>query len=219
MDLKNLFKNKYVWLIIIFILLFPIAVNIIFFSWRSSVAFGKLDTWIGFFATYYGAIFGGVISGALTLIGVKLTIDQQTKIFERQEEKYAEDKYNTAQYIRGEVFHLIIGVQNSIKSFTNENYNENIMTVYERAEQLDKVSNNLLPQASNISASLLNSLKTISWAAQDIKEFIDESKEKDFDQKWVVNELLNGRFYQRLAVADETFFNTINSIKLNSEKR
>lgn len=69
-----------------------------------------------------GAILGGAISGSLTLVGVKLTIDQQTKLFEKQEERHAEDKYNGAQYIKAEVFHLIINVQTAIKSFNQYNY-------------------------------------------------------------------------------------------------
>lgn len=48
--------------------------NVLIFSWGTTITHGKLDTWIGFFATYYGAIIGGIIAGALTLIGVKMTI-------------------------------------------------------------------------------------------------------------------------------------------------
>lgn len=213
-SIKSLLKNKIVIVFLILILLFPIITNIFIFSWGTTITHGTLDTWIGFFATYYGAIIGGVISGALTLIGVKLTIDQQTKVFERQEEKYAEDKYNGAQYIKNEVSYLIINVETAIKSFNQNNYKDNIISVHEASVKLDEVSKKMLPQASNISATLLHALKTLSWAAQDIKEFIDDSEEKDFEPKFVVNELLNGRYYQRLASADEIFFNTVKSFKL-----
>ncbi|WMX57472.1 hypothetical protein [Peribacillus sp. R9-11] len=49
--------------------------NVLIFSWGTTITHGDLDTWIGFFATYYGAIIGGIIAGALTLIGVKMTIN------------------------------------------------------------------------------------------------------------------------------------------------
>lgn len=212
-------KNKLIIIILIVItsllilIGFPYFTNIMMHK-NVGIYVDDSNDWIGFFASYFGAIIGGVISGSLTLFGVKLTIDQQTKMFNRQEEKYEEDKYNTAQYIKAEVFHRIINVQTKIKSFNNNNYPENIEAVYEASDELDNVVNKLFPQASNTSAELLNALKTVSWAAQDIKEFIDKSIKKDIDEASVVNELLNGRYYQHLALADIMFIDTIDSFKL-----
>lgn len=184
--------------------------------WLKLMQWAFLDdkTIIGEGISLVGAILGGVISGALTLIGVKLTIDQQREMFERQEEKYAEDKYNGAQYIKTEVFHLIIGVETAIKSFKPNKLEENLKSVYDASSKLDETAKKVMPQASNISATLLNALKNVSWAAQDIKEFIDEAIERDFSQEEVIKELLNGRYYLRLATADELFYTTVDSIKL-----
>ena len=73
-DFISLLKKPVVPIFIILILSLPIIANLALFSWGSSLTNGKLDTWIGFFATYYGAIKGGVVSGALTLLGVRITI-------------------------------------------------------------------------------------------------------------------------------------------------
>ena len=73
-DFISLLKKPVVPIFIILILSLPIIANLALFSWGSSLTNGKLDTWIGFFATYYGAIIGGVVSGALPLLGVRITI-------------------------------------------------------------------------------------------------------------------------------------------------
>ncbi|QOS90232.1 hypothetical protein [Peribacillus sp. JNUCC41] len=72
--ISSLLKNKRVVYFLIFILSFPLITNLLVFSWGTTITHGTLDTWISFFATYYGAIVGGIIAGALTLIGVKMTI-------------------------------------------------------------------------------------------------------------------------------------------------
>ena len=58
--------------------------NLLVFSWGTDITNGKLDTWISFFATYYGAIIGGIIAGALTLIGVAKTIEQQQTLRDQE---------------------------------------------------------------------------------------------------------------------------------------
>ncbi|MFJ7471134.1 hypothetical protein ACIQWI_21565 [Peribacillus frigoritolerans] len=72
--ISSLLKSKRVVYFLIFTALFPVIMNLFIFSWGTTITHGKLDTWIGFFATYYGAIIGGIIAGGLTLIGVKMTI-------------------------------------------------------------------------------------------------------------------------------------------------
>lgn len=186
----------------------PIVINILMFRNIFPVK-GDIDTWISSLSSFWGSIIGG----ALTLIGVKLTIDQQTKIFEKQEKRYKEEKNIQAQYIKNEVFHLIIENQTLIKSFNEHNYDENLKNIHDKCIELQDKIDKMLPVASTISEPLLSALKTVYWSVKDITEFIDKAIEEDIDQQWVENELLNGQYYQRLALADVLFMNTIDDIK------
>lgn len=90
MDIISLLlKNKRVVYFLIFIILFPAISNLLVFSWGTTITNGTLESWMSFFATYYGAIIGGIIAGALTLIGVKMTIssamDGVNKTIEQQQ--------------------------------------------------------------------------------------------------------------------------------------
>ena len=169
---------------------------------------------VGVALGFIGAILGGALSGAITLIGVKLTITQQSKIFEQQEQRIIEGKYNQVQFIKTEIFHLIIGVQSAIKSINFSKYDESLSLLYEAANKLEEKSIGLYSKASEIDARLLNSLKHTSWAARDIKDFIDEAIEMDYNPEHVAKELLDGRYYKRIALADIEFWETVSSFKL-----
>ncbi|WP_404443477.1 hypothetical protein LG307_14840 [Sutcliffiella horikoshii] len=75
--------KKTIWIIIFcvgsLLIIFPILTNTLMFIKTIPVA-GDESVWIGYIGTFGGAILGGVISGALTLIGVKLTIRDSEKI-------------------------------------------------------------------------------------------------------------------------------------------
>lgn len=76
-------EKKYILLgfvIIIILLLFgPVLVNSFMFNQKIVEVNGTIDVWIASLSTYYGAILGGVISGLLTLFGVKLTLNSSTE--------------------------------------------------------------------------------------------------------------------------------------------
>jgi hypothetical protein len=79
-------KNKWIiftliglTLIVLITLLVPIMVNQLMYIDGGKVA-GDKTTWIGFHGSFIGAIVGGLISGALTLVGVILTINRQRDI-------------------------------------------------------------------------------------------------------------------------------------------
>jgi hypothetical protein len=83
---KELLKKKRVWFFCLGLLFFPVLLNFTLFKFDSDVNYVKNDTaWLGFFATYFGALFGGIIAGYLTLLGVQITIKhQRSKEFEDQ---------------------------------------------------------------------------------------------------------------------------------------
>ncbi|WGF39798.1 MULTISPECIES: hypothetical protein [Lysinibacillus] len=72
------FVLKYSVYIIIFVFIAAIVVNLIA---KTDLGFNvsQNSTWISFYATIIAAIFGGVISGGLTLLGVIHTINSQDK--------------------------------------------------------------------------------------------------------------------------------------------
>lgn len=72
--------NKIIWKFVIgsviLMILIPIITNYLMFVGDFKVA-GDNKTWIGYLGSFWGAIIGGIISGALTLIGVNITIKSQ----------------------------------------------------------------------------------------------------------------------------------------------
>lgn len=69
--LIDLLKKKQNIIFIAVVMLFPIIANLFLFSWGTNITNGKLDTWILFFASYYGAIGGGLF----TFLGVSMTLN------------------------------------------------------------------------------------------------------------------------------------------------
>jgi hypothetical protein len=69
---------KFVLLVVALMVIFPIITNSLMFVGNFKVA-GNDVTWIGYLGSFWGAIIGGVISGAITLMGVRLTIENQKK--------------------------------------------------------------------------------------------------------------------------------------------
>lgn len=85
----ELFKKKSFIIILFIVIFFPALINLLVISWRSPITFGDTNSWIGFFSSYYGAIFGGVISGLFTYLGVGLSLkkDQNDKFIEHYPNK------------------------------------------------------------------------------------------------------------------------------------
>ncbi|WEA41350.1 hypothetical protein [Lysinibacillus fusiformis] len=74
-----LFLSIFFLLLLIFT---PLLVNKLMITPSTYFGMEKVDLnnhWVGFFSSYLGGIFGGIISGALTLGGVYLTIKAQEK--------------------------------------------------------------------------------------------------------------------------------------------
>lgn len=104
-------KKRYVFgsisLLILVITTIPILVNYLM-NFNIGVNVNKGNEWIGFHASYLGAIVGGIISGGLTLGGVFLTIKNQQKI-EKQNNfpkvrlniDFVEEKMQALNFIEG----------------------------------------------------------------------------------------------------------------------
>lgn len=90
---------------------FPVMTNLFMitkppFSWNVT----DNNDWIGFFAGYYGAIIGGLLSGFFTYVGVKLTIDDQAK---RRQEEF--NINNRPQLDIKEIYHAGLDLSNVAK--------------------------------------------------------------------------------------------------------
>lgn len=86
---------------------------IIFFAFPFLIGFRvhvKIDDqWIAFFSSYAGGIFGGIVSGALTLGGVYLTLQHQNKLAKQEK---AEKFDYTYMKIRPYFWSLDVAVRN-----------------------------------------------------------------------------------------------------------
>ncbi|MFJ7471133.1 hypothetical protein ACIQWI_21560 [Peribacillus frigoritolerans] len=82
-------NNRVIWKFVLYsviiMLIFPVITNWLMFVGSFEVA-GDKNTWIGYLGSFWGAIIGGVISGAITLLGVRMTIKDAEKV--RQKDEY-----------------------------------------------------------------------------------------------------------------------------------
>lgn len=63
----------------ILLCIFPVIINYFLMSWSLSSVYQGSSPWLGFISGYYGAIFGGIISGLFTFLGVWLTLKGQKR--------------------------------------------------------------------------------------------------------------------------------------------
>lgn len=116
--------------LIIFIFCLPMILNYSLLDWRAKGTNGTLDSWLVFFATYYGAIIGGIISGLLTLMGVRLTINREL----------------TIQTTRDKLFDFYHPVDNVINSFAHKHgaHNFTDLSLDEQANLMTMLSENIV---------------------------------------------------------------------------
>lgn len=157
-------NNKIVWKFVLYsiilMILIPIITNYLMFIGDFKVA-GDVDTWIGYLGSFWGAIIGGTISGAITLVGVRLTIKNQDRkefINLYPQRKLAIDNYLTL--IQTSKIYLQ-------KSFGNDRRAIHNGQVF---DQIDK-------QINLLQSSLLDITKVDGAAYISAKEVINNLKE------------------------------------------
>lgn len=79
--MKYLLKKNYILWFGLILLILPILINLLVLSWGTTITFGEINSWLGFFGSYLGSIAGGL----LTLIGVVITIDSQKKDLKQEQ--------------------------------------------------------------------------------------------------------------------------------------
>lgn len=102
--------NKWIWKFVLYsviiMLLFPIITNGLMFVGDFKVA-GDDKTWIGYLGSFWGAILGGIISGTITLMGVRTTINHNEEL--RNKENFPNKLYRLEK--------LISYLENTYKEF------------------------------------------------------------------------------------------------------
>lgn len=68
----------------LFLISFPMLTNLFVVNEPPFWKVNDENDWIGFFSSYFGAIFGGIIAGFFTYWGVKLTIQDQNQTRQEQ---------------------------------------------------------------------------------------------------------------------------------------
>ncbi|PNQ79317.1 MULTISPECIES: hypothetical protein [Paenibacillus] len=141
--------------VITFLAIFPFFINVSFMGWRTSITFGSTESWIGFFASYFGAIFGGVIGGLFTYLGVRQTINTQTK------QKYIDEFPEKIKLLTDVLFKL----KGQRDSFNNNEYFIKGLAQYERpSEYFDLMSSTISSAAESgnkIDGALYEKMKEI----------------------------------------------------------
>ncbi|WP_306009570.1 hypothetical protein [Bacillus sp. MMSF_3328] len=172
-------------LLIIYITLFLLLLKS-FFKIESSIFIAIIG--------FVGAIVGGTISGFLTLQGVSLTLKQQQ--LDRLDEK--NNLYNLTF---NELLHRNMTLQTSIKSLNSNNISDKLDKVYYDAKNLSEVSKRLFVDAAKINPEVLRVLRSTSWDADDVWEFIDFASENDYETDYIIHELMTN-YYPRIARND-----------------
>lgn len=183
----------------IIILVTPIILNLLIFNWRSSLTNGNLDSWMGFISTYYGAVIGGVISGALTLIGVRYTIKKDEKTDFIKTYPY---RRKAVDDIKEELFAINLGCRIFLNSSQGEQdlwfFRNNLNA---RIEKLD----NLLEKSSTVDSIIYEDIRmNFSEILLSVQADIVEAKktEKEIDKEQL--EILEWVSSRSLRIAKST---------------
>jgi len=131
---------------VIILLLIPALVNKIMFINPPRLLIPKEgisenDVWIGFIATFYGAILGGAISGFLTLLGVKITVKESSKGLNRtiKEQQLIREEELKLQTTKERLFQLYHPVDVLYHDFFYK-YGAHLFTHLDKEEQVNLIS-------------------------------------------------------------------------------
>jgi hypothetical protein len=149
-------KKYYIFLgvfVVVILIVVPVITNYLMFVDNFQVA-GDEKTWIGYFGSFWGAIIGGVISGVITLLGVRLTIENQ----ERKEfiNSYPQKKIN------GDIIQdAIVEFIRDMKSFDLTKEVDKMNAVH-RVGRFKNETESLLEKSAIISGQVYQNIRYLS---------------------------------------------------------
>lgn len=160
---------------VIFLLVGPMLINLLMFEQKSFKVSGDETLWVPALSTYFGALIGGLVSGLLTLIGVKLTLkgsfDGIDKTLQYQEKERTKETVGTKLNKLYKVKKIVYKLDRMLdhrKKGKNERY-EN-----DAPETIDKaIRDFIFPEFNN----LLELAASVDWEFfEEINTFVDASR-------------------------------------------
>lgn len=155
-------------IVIIFLIGGPVIINSLMLKHQYTVEVrGTEDVWISSLSTYFGAIIGGVISGLLTLLGVKLTLekstDQVNETLKEQQRIRDEELKNNA--IKEQLFELYHPLNSMIAMYIFKYGAHEFSTLKydERKDFIEFITNNAIYADKELYIKILE----IRWAFKD----------------------------------------------------
>lgn len=147
-------------------IIIPILTNCLMFFSIFPVS-GDEKTWIGFLGSFWGAIIGGIISGAITLIGVRLTIEEQRKLF-------LLEKHEKASYIYKKITPGIVSINSQINEMSSSNIGEQLSKVDKSAKSLHSIIKNHSEILMNTEFTFISTVESILPWLEEIMEYHDK---------------------------------------------
>ncbi|URM31589.1 hypothetical protein LLY41_14300 [Cytobacillus firmus] len=176
MDKKTIVK--FIVYISLIAILFPVIINCLMFVNIFPVA-GDEKTWISSLGTFWGAIIGGVVSGTLTLIGVKISVEGSFKgirktIEHQEKENFKENiglKLNKLYSVKKVIYHL-----DRMLSSRSYGWNEN--NIKDDPKKIDEaIVKYIVPKFNE----LLEISSSVDWEFyNEIKVFVDKARKNIF---------------------------------------
>lgn len=154
---------------------------------------------------FIGTIIGGVLSGAITLIGVNKTIQENRRIDNKE-------KYLIANYIFTELLPELTQMNNKIKSLNQLDLSNSIEEVKVQSERLMSTAKFMKEESKKIDLLIYREVKNIEYNADNIISFIKTTEHNyDLTDREIYLKLM---FYRNeIAKSDEQLFKLVNKIK------
>lgn len=153
----------------------PILINLLMFNQNKIEVNGNEQLWIPALATYFGALLGGFVSGAMTLFGVKFSLEGsftgiQLSLEHQKNEKIKESigiKLNKLYQVKKIVFRLD-------RMLTNREYgwNEELKT-----DSLENINSAIYEFILPMLNDLLEISASVDWEFySEIKNFVESAR-------------------------------------------
>ncbi len=116
------------------IIVFSVIAAIIMIGSPFLIYFGVNNNiqWVGFFASYLGGIFGGIVSGGLTFGGVYLTIQHQNKLLNQE-------KVERFSYVYGKFLPRFWSLQEAVENDRQLSLSEQVENIRNSASEFQKI--------------------------------------------------------------------------------
>lgn len=120
--------------------------------------------WIAFYASYLGGIFGGIVSGSLTLGGVYLTIRHQNKLL-------SQEKFSKINYICRKLSKEFRNLNRTIEDSEYASVHDQVDKIRQHAEKILEIINDNNKYIMETDFFFVNQIESISDALKHITNY------------------------------------------------